>query len=248
MQDPMSSHFSTYLIFICCSILLSCQPDAPIPASHEVSVSEETAATGALRYLALGDSYTIGESVDEQGRWPFQLTDILNSRFELFTFSEPDLIATTGWTTFELDSAMDLKNIDTARYDMVSLLIGVNNQYRGLPVDEYAEEYRVLLERAIQIAGGTDRVFVVSIPDYGYTPFGQSNQDEISSALDIFNDSCRVITEARGVAHYNITPISRLWPEQGEWVAEDGLHPSANQYTAWVEYFADSVAMQLGYP
>lgn len=227
----------------------ACRPDDTAPADTEINEGandEVSAASGSLRFLALGDSYTIGESVAESGRWPMQLSDTLNARLTTAEVTRTDLIATTGWTTFELDSAMDLKNIDTARYDLVSLLIGVNNQYRGLPVEDYADDFRNLLERAIVIAGGTERVFVVSIPDYGYTPFGEPNQASISSSLDVFNDTCRVITTSRGVAHYNITPISRMWPDQPDWVAEDGLHPSAQQYTAWVQYFADSVAMQLG--
>lgn len=231
----------------------SCSPEeAPAPqnpTSSDETLSDEGVSpfTGTLRYLALGDSYTIGESVDVNERWPFQLAETLSARLDSVTFAEPDLIATTGWTTSELDSAMDLKNIDTARYDLVSLLIGVNNQYRGLPVEEYAPEYRELLERAINIAGNPDRVFVVSIPDYGFTPFGANNQEEISSELFYFNDTCRAITEEMGVAHYNITPISQQWPEMQDWVAPDGLHPSGAQYTAWVQHFADSVAMQLGY-
>ncbi len=225
----------------------ACRPDDASPV--ETEPGDDTiveSATGILRFLALGDSYTIGESVSESGSWPLQLADTLNARFEAFTLAQPDILATTGWTTFELDSAMDLKNIDTARYDLVSLLIGVNNQYRGLPVEDYAVEYGDLLDRAITIAGGTDRVFVVSIPDYGFTPFGEPNQESISASLDQFNDTCRVITESRGVAHYNITAISRMWPDEPDWVAADGLHPSAEQYAAWVAHFADSVAMQLG--
>jgi acyl-CoA thioesterase-1 len=122
-------------------------------------------------------------------------------------------------------------------------LIGVNNQYQGLPVEAYGPEFSALLERAIALAAGdAGRVFVVSIPDYGYTPFGVNNQSTISAELAQFNDTCRTRTLARGVAHFNITPISQEWPDTPGLVAADGLHPSGEQYGRWVASFADEVA------
>ena len=196
------------------------------------------------RYLALGDSYTIGESVLESERWPNQLVDSLRERLgSHHEVLDATLVATTGWTTANLEGGMDAAQVDTAEWDLVSLLIGVNNQYQGLPIEAYGPEFSALLERAIALAGGdAGRVFVVSIPDYGYTPFGVNNQSIISSELAQFNDTCRVRTVARGVAHFDITPISQEWPYTPGLVAADGLHPSGVQYGRWVASFADEVA------
>lgn len=198
----------------------------------------------ALRYLALGDSYTIGESVEVAERWPNQLVDSLRVRLDGdHAVLDASIVATTGWTTANLDAGMDAAQVDTAEWDLVSLLIGVNNQYQGLPIEAYGPEFSALLERAIVLAGGdAGRVFVVSIPDYGYTPFGVNNQSTISAELAQFNDTCRARTLARGVAHFNITPISQEWPNTPGLVAADGLHPSGEQYGRWVASFADEVA------
>lgn len=197
-----------------------------------------------VRYLALGDSYTIGESVLESERWPNQLVDSLRARLgEDHDVLDATIVATTGWTTANLDAGMDAAQVDTAEWDLVSLLIGVNNQYQGLSVEAYGPEFSALLERAIVLAGGdAGRVFVVSIPDYGYTPFGVNNQSTISAELVQFNDTCRARTLARGVAHYDITPISQEWPNTPGLVAADGLHPSGEQYGRWVASFALEVA------
>jgi acyl-CoA thioesterase-1 len=197
-----------------------------------------------VRYLALGDSYTIGESVLESERWPNQLVDSLRARLgEDHDVLDASIVATTGWTTANLDAGMDAAQVDTAKWDLVSLLIGVNNQYQGLSVEAYGPEFSALLERAIALAGGNEgRVFVVSIPDYGYTPFGVNNQSTISAELTQFNDTCRARTMARGVAHFDITPISQEWPDTQGLVAADGLHPSGEQYGRWVASFADEVA------
>ncbi len=199
-----------------------------------------------LRYLALGDSYTIGQSVDAALRWPVQLHNVLNQNTSQFVVEYPDIIAQTGWTTTNLSNAMDNAGVDDLQYDFVSLLIGVNNQYQGLSLSDYETEYTLLLERAIAIAGGnSDKVFVVSIPDYGYTPFGLSNQESISADLALFNASCQTITEAANVNWYNITPISQQWPEVENLVASDNLHPSGYQYSLWVDSFWDQVMEQI---
>lgn len=184
-----------------------------------------------LTYLALGDSYTIGESVPETGRWPMQLAAALRGRG--LALADPRFIATTGWTTDELSAAMDAAE-PLGRWDVVSLLIGVNNQYRGRDVANYADEFAALLERAIALAGDRPgRVLVLSIPDWGTTPFGQaSGRDtaQIAGELDAYNAAARAACEARGVAFVDVTGASRA-PDAG--VADDGLHPSAAQYTAW---------------
>ena len=217
-------------------VLLGCQ--RPPEAEH---------ASLDLRYLALGDSYTIGESVADGARWPQQLVDSLNRRLQGGPFLSPvTIVATTGWTTADLDAGMDASKVDTATWDLVSLLIGVNNQYQGLSLADYKEEFASLLARAVSLTGGRpDRVFVVSIPDYAYTPFGQPNQEVISSDLATFNATCMAETQALGVAHMDITPISQQWPDLAGLVASDGLHPSALQYALWVEHFVEEVALQI---
>ena len=187
-----------------------------------------------LRYLALGDSYTIGEGVPESGRWPMQLAHAL--RADGIAMADPRIIAQTGWTTDELDAAIDAVH-PLAEYDLVSLLIGVNNQYRGLGADEYHGQFSALLERAIGFAQGRrDRVLVLSIPDWGVTPFAKR---ELRSAARIASeiDACnRVAHEAcvqRGIAYVDITAVSRARGAEPEMLVEDGLHPSAAMYAEW---------------
>lgn len=188
---------------------------------------------GPLRYLALGDSYTIGESVSENERWPVQLAKALTEKGT--PVDTPKIIAVTGWRTDNLKNGINIAQLKGS-YDMVSLLIGVNNQYQGKPADQYAIEFEDLLKEAIRFAGGKkEKVFVVSIPDYGYTPFGESKQESITQALDEFNAINHRITAENGVAYFNITDISRHGLEDPALVAKDGLHPSGKQYTLWVD-------------
>lgn len=189
----------------------------------------------ALAYLALGDSYTIGEGVEEDGRWPMQL--VARLREVGIAIADPRIIATTGWTTDELAAAMDAAE-PLGEWDFVSLLIGVNNQYRGRPLDEYVGEFHRLLRRAIALAGSrADRVLALSIPDWGVTPFAaDSGRDRqaIADALDAYNAAARELCLAEGVAFVEITAISRTGEAAGM-LAEDGLHPSAAQYARWAE-------------
>ncbi len=186
-----------------------------------------------LSYLALGDSYTIGESVHKSERWPNQLAQALTQKGT--KVSQPKIIATTGWRTDNLKDALikaGLKN----NYDLVSLLIGVNNQYQGKPTDQYAIEFEDLLKTAIQLAKGkSTNVFVVSIPDYGYTPFGLPKKETISKQIDEFNAINMEIAEKYKVAYYNITDISRKGLEEPSLVAADKLHPSGKMYKLWME-------------
>ncbi len=191
---------------------------------------------GMHRYLALGDSYTIGEGVVESDRWPMQLAREL--REDGVALADPRVIAKTGWTTDELDAAIDAAQ-PLGEFDFVSLLIGVNNQYRGREVDNYREEFAALLERAIGFAGGRkDRVLVLSIPDWGVTRFGiGSGRDlaKISRALDDYNSAAKTVCAARGVAFVDISPVSRERGDDTAMLAEDGLHPSATMYAAWTQ-------------
>lgn len=196
-----------------------------------------------LRILALGDSYTIGESVAKTERWPVQLADSLESHG--ITVDTVAIIATTGWTTEDLLQAIDGKELEDQGFDMVSLLIGVNDQYQGKPVHDYPDHFRQLLDSAIAYAGGdTNSVFVVSIPDYAFTTFGQSkgeaNAKRISWELDAYNAINKSICDLYGVRYFYITDISRRGLEYPALVAGDGLHPSGKQYGLWIERIARS--------
>ena len=187
-----------------------------------------------LRYLALGDSYTIGEGVADAGRWPVQLVQAL--RGDGLAITDPRIIAQTGWTTDELDAAIDAAHL-LPEYDLASLLIGVNNQYRGRSVAEYREQFTHLLERTTGfVQGRRDRALVLSIPDWGVTAFGQQDargQTQIAAEIDAFNAAAQEICRQRGVAFVDIAAISRTLGEQAAMLAGDGLHPSALMYAEW---------------
>lgn len=185
------------------------------------------------KFLALGDSYTIGESVAENERWPNRLAEALRAKG--IAMSPPLIIARTGWRTDDLKSA--IVAADPAKdFDLVSLLIGVNNQYQGKSAKDYAGEFEELLKMAITFASGDrNRVFVVSIPDYGYTPFGKDRQEKISAEIDEFNSINRSIAEKHDVKYFYITEISRNGLRDPELVASDHLHPSGKMYDQWVE-------------
>ena len=196
-------------------------------------------------YLALGDSYTIGEAVPEAGRWPVQLASSM--RDEGIALADPRIIATTGWTTDELSAALDEAE-PLGEWGFVSLLVGVNNQYRGRGLDNYREEFDALLVRAIGYAGGhADRVMVLSIPDWGVTPFGREDtrgSATIGAQIDAFNAAARELSQARGVRFVDITPVSREHGAEPAMVAGDGLHPSAAMYAEWTRV-AEPVARAL---
>jgi len=184
-------------------------------------------------FLALGDSYTIGESVDAAMRWPNQLVTALNrSGLE---FEQPEIVAKTGWTTDELLTALDQASL-AASYDYVSLLIGVNNQYRGRSVASFEPEFTALLERAISYSNRkANGVFVVSIPDWGVMPFAEGRDArKIALEIDTYNKSIERICKIYGVRFFDITEISRKASETPSFVASDGLHPSGEMYAAWV--------------
>jgi lysophospholipase L1-like esterase len=189
-----------------------------------------------LSYLALGDSYTIGEGVEERGRWPVQLAAAL--RAEGIALDDPRIIATTGWTTDELAAAMDAAE-PLGEWDFVSLLIGVNNQYRGRGVDDYAGEFASLLQRAIALANDrADRALVLSIPDWGATPFARKelrSPRRIAAELDACNAAAKEICGSLDVAFVDITGISRDGGDAAEMLVADGLHPSAAMYARWAQ-------------
>ncbi|MCD9028778.1 SGNH/GDSL hydrolase family protein [Luteimonas sp. BDR2-5] len=188
----------------------------------------------SARYLALGDSYTIGEGVADDARWPVQLAAAL--RGESISLDPPEIIARTGWTTDELDAAIDAA-APQGPYALVSLLIGVNNQYRGRNVGEYAQQFDALLRRATGFAGGNaGRVLVLAIPDWGVTPFAIGlgrDRARIARELDAFNAAAARSCAVHGVAFVDIAPVSRARGGEIAMLADDGLHPSAALYAEW---------------
>ncbi len=195
-----------------------------------------------LSYLALGDSYTICESIDSNRQWPKQLVNKLNGKGISIELSK--LIAKTGWRTDDMLKAAK-KEVKKNKYDLVSLLIGVNNEYQGWDPIKFKPEFEKCLDYAIEHCNkGKTGVFVVSIPDYGYTPFGAKKQQIISARLDLYNEICKNVAKEKGVAFYDITPISRKDKTDKTLVAKDGLHPSAKQYRLWVDSFASQVYKQ----
>jgi lysophospholipase L1-like esterase len=201
--------------------------------------AQTVSSSMSIRFLALGDSYTIGESVQEKDRWPEQLAVALRAKGK--KIEKPQIIAVTGWRTDQLKKAIaeaHLKN----EYGLVALLIGVNNQYQGKSAESYRPEFEELLNTAVMLAGGKkEKVFVISIPDYGYTPFGKSKQPTISKEIDQFNKVNKSITLKMGIQYFNITDLTRQGIEKPEYVAADGLHPSGKMYMLWVERIIQSL-------
>ena len=186
-----------------------------------------------FRYLALGDSYTIGESVSGRNRWPNQLAALLEAEG---IQTDVRIIARTGWTVDELWEGIQV-NPPEGPYDLVTLLIGVNDQYRGYPVDGYREDFRFMLGKAIEYAGGDpEKVVVLSIPDWGFTPFAATRDTEpISQQIDEFNAINLEETKSTGAHYVDVTVISRMAMDDFELIAGDRLHPSGKMYAMWVE-------------
>lgn len=185
------------------------------------------------RVLSLGDSYTIGEGVEERFTWSKQLVDILN-RDERH-FQNPRIIAKTGWTTGELALAIEQEHLQE-NYDLVTLLIGVNNQYRGLSPEQYSIEFRALLNQSIKFAAGNlSHVIVLSIPDWGKTPFAKDrNQHQISTEIDQYNRINKEISAELNVDYCNITELSRMYFTD-DYLVEDKLHYSGKMYALWAD-------------
>ncbi len=195
-------------------------------------------------YLALGDSYTIGELVPMAENFPHQLTDVL--RKEHIEVAAPVIIAKTGWTTDELAAAIMEHNI-TDTFSFVTLLIGVNNQYRGRDVANYKEEFTQLLQQAISFAGNKpERVFVISTPDWGATPFAEGkDRKQVAKEIDDYNHAEQEITAAHKCHYLNITESTRENGNKEAFLAEDKLHPSAKEYAIWVNELAPVIATEL---
>lgn len=200
----------------------------------------------ALAYLALGDSYTIGEGVARADRWPVQLATALQEAGHVV--AEPQIIATTGWTTDELDAGIDAA-APQGSFGLVSLLIGVNDQYRGRNVDDYRPRFTALLQRALGFAGNQPRhVLVLSIPDWGVTPYArEAKRDpaQIARELDAYNAAAQAICAEHAVAFVDITAVSRARGAEAGMLVDDGLHPSGAMYTEWTRLALPVARTQL---
>ncbi len=196
-------------------------------------------------YLALGDSYTIGEGLDIENSWPYQLQDLLNE--SEYNIEKPEIIAKTGWRTDELIEAIKKQTKDDKQYDIVSLLIGVNNQYQNKALSQYKKELKKLLEIAISKCKNKNKgVFVVSIPDYGVTPFAQEkNKTNAIADLKNYNAFAKKQCQKHDVAFYDITDLSARLSQADDMLISDRLHPSAEQYKAWVNLFLPQLKLQL---
>ena len=210
----------------------------------DIDPQEKKPMTNRIQtYLALGDSYTIGTAIAAQDNFPNQLSDSILSN----TGTEVDvkIVAQNGWRTDDLQRGIKRTDLDSA-YDLVSLLIGVNNQYQGLPIEDFERDFRSLLDSAIHYSGNElDHIFVVSIPNYGYMPFGAAKKEDITSDLEKFNTLSKEICADMGIDYYNITDISLEAETNADYRAKDNLHPSGTQYAAWVNSFLEDVIEKL---
>jgi len=233
----MKTSFVPIIFAILLPALFSCSKTS-MDTMYQTSISDTL-----KKYLALGDSYTIGQSVSEPERFPNQTVSLLRSQG--IKIYDPKIIATTGWTTKNL---IDALNADPPQnnYDVVTLLIGVNNQYQGRSIDEYKTEFTLLLNRAIQYAGNKPtHVFVLSIPDYSVTPFASGyDKAKIAAEIDQFNSENKKISIQLSVNYLDITPISR--ETDPALIASDGLHPSGKQYKRWADLLAPMVKNIIG--
>lgn len=191
-----------------------------------------------LTYLALGDSYTIGEGVEESDRYPNQLVKRLTKE-TFFNWKDPKIIAKTGWTVDELNEGINNSDLKDQSFDLVTLLIGVNNQYRGRPLNVYKTEFEAMLKRAIAFAGDKpDHVVVISIPDWGVTPFATNrgtDKVKVAGEIDAYNQAKKEVCDNYGVAFIDITVDYREIGAKPEMVVEDNLHPSGLVYTRWTD-------------
>ncbi len=194
-------------------------------------------------YLALGDSYTIGEQVPLHESFPYQTIQLLRNYFAgKHVFFAPEIVAKTGWTTDEKNH--HISNITLLeKYDFVSLLIGVNNQYRGRDVENYKVEFTHLLQQAISLAGCISKhVFVISIPDWGRTPFASDRDiQKIAQEIDDYNNACKEISLAQHCHFIDITTSQRADSHLEEFIAEDKLHPSGNEYAKWAKVLSNEI-------
>ncbi len=184
-------------------------------------------------FIALGDSYTIGEGVNEDERWPNQFVDVAYESG--VDFDQPMIIAETGWKTYDLLNAIDQTNF-TKKYDYISLLIGVNNQFNSRPIDEFEEDLNKLMDEMKRIKKNDGSIIIISIPDWGYTPFGESSDmSDISEQINLFNSSLRKFATTNGLKYVDVTEISRRGINEPDLITNDNLHPSGIMYLEWAK-------------
>ena len=189
-------------------------------------------------FLALGDSYTVGEGVSYEESWPSQFVDYALDRG--IDFKNPELIAQTGWKTYDLLDAIKSSNL-SVKYDFISLLIGVNNQFNSRPLSEFEDDLNEILTEINYLKKGNSKVIVISIPDWGYSPYGSSyDRDRISDEIDQFNNILKKISEQNNLNFVDVTQISRLAIKEPNLISEDKLHPSGLMYLEWVEKIYES--------
>ena len=184
-------------------------------------------------FLALGDSYTIGEGVNEDERWPNQFVDIANENN--VNFDKPKIIATTGWKTYDLINAINNTNF-TNKYDYISLLIGVNNQFNSRPIEEFEEDLNKLMKKMKDLKKNDGSIIIISIPDWGYTPYGNvSERDDISKQINLFNSRLKYFASTNDLKYVDITEISRRAIKEPNLISNDNLHPSGIMYLEWAK-------------
>ncbi|WP_375560765.1 SGNH/GDSL hydrolase family protein [Bernardetia sp. OM2101] len=250
----MFQNFLNSLLFTFCIFLFFC--------CSTVKTTDKEGTNKKINYLALGDSYTIGESVKIRERYPVQLVEKIEFLSKNETnkedeknriyFEEPQIIAKTGWTCEELLTAIRLeeqKNELKQKYDIVSLLIGVNDQYRNYDSTKYEQRFEKILQKAISLAGkDASKVFVISIPDWGVTDYAKNKKidaQKVATEIDYYNKINKQIALKHKVDYFDITPISRKATSDKDLIAKDGLHPSADMYKAWVKLMAEDVLKMI---
>lgn len=207
-------------------IFIACAEDATIPSPQEP-------APRFFRYLALGDSYTIGTAIGRDSAYAALLGDSLETAFSADSV-EYQVIAKNGWTTADLKNGISLAAPDSS-FDIVTLLIGVNNQYQGRSISEYEGEFQDLVLQAVALAGGAQaRVVVISIPDWGVSPAGAANRSQVAAQIDAFNAAQKAICDSLGISFVDITTLSRNGLNDSDLIARDGLHFSHKMHQLWM--------------
>ena len=229
---------SYFLIFIiACNSSSSFDDETLISIDEDASVNQNLNSDNSnqtqFSLLALGDSYTIGEGVDEDQRWPNQFIKVAYENG--VDFSSSRIIAETGWKSYDLINAIESSNFEK-KYDYVSLLIGVNNQFNSRPVNEFKNDLDKLLIKINNLKKKNGSVLIISIPDWGSSPFGEGfDRNVISNEINTFNNSLKNFANTNGLNYVDVTEISRRAINEPNLIAIDNLHPSGIMYLEWAK-------------